>query len=336
MDFKIDKHLQQLEIFKQRIPWNLFRQPTFCTRLWQEAFITDNGDVYPCCHNLPWKYGNLHKSSLKEIWNNKRIHGARLLSLNHGLYCREKCTLLDETERSAVATSKEKGQVEYRKLRRIKILFGQLCNLECIMCNQNHLSNKQLSFDLLRDKVDWTHLEDIEFQGGEPLAMKECKNAYLWLTEEMGKKVNFLTNGTLITDKWAERIVKGSTWLYFSINGATRETFERVNHGAKLDKITQNLGRVLNARARANSEIALVGHFTMVKDNISEVDQFPALAAKMGFDRVEFGFDMSTIPKWMRDNPEEKTRLRESFSALMEDPPVPIRIHRLKYLGLVD
>jgi len=167
------------------------------------------------------------------------------------------------------------------------------------------------------------------------MAMKGCKEAYRWLTEEMGKKVNFLTNGTLITDEWAKRIVNGSTWLYFSINGATKETFERVNRGGNLDQITRNLGRMLTARECYDSDIDLVGHYTIVEENIGEADKFPALAAKMGFDRVEFGFDMSAIPKWLLDNPDEKARLCESFGALMENSPVPIRSHRLKYLGLI-
>jgi MoaA/NifB/PqqE/SkfB family radical SAM enzyme len=336
MDLNIDRHLQQLEILKQRIPRAPFQKGTFCVRLWQEAFITDDADVYPCCHKLPWKLGNLHDANLEELWNGTRIKGARHMSLHRSLYCHERCTLLDEAERAVQPTEEDKGFAQYRRLRRVKILFGELCNIACIMCDQDHRSKKQLSVDLLREKIDWTHIEEIEFQGGEPLAMKNAKEAYRWLTEEMGKKVNFLTNGTLITDEWAERIVKGSTWLYFSINGATTETFEKVNYGGKLDKITRNLGRVLEARERLGSDIDLVGHYTMVKENVAEVDQFPALAAKMGFDRVEFGFDMSAIPKFLKDNPDERERLRRRFAELMADPPIAIRPHRLKYLGLVD
>jgi len=166
MHLNIDKYRHQLEILKQRIPRTPFCQSTFCIRLWKEAFITDDGDVYPCCHKLPWKVGNLYKDSLEEIWNDGPLKLVRYLSRHRGLYCYERCTLLDEMERQAVCTEAEKGLIEYGQLRRIKILFGQLCNISCIMCDQNHRSKKQLSVELLREKINWTNIEDIEFQGG--------------------------------------------------------------------------------------------------------------------------------------------------------------------------
>ena len=44
----------------------------------------------------------------------------------------------------------------------------------------------QLDVELLKRNIDWTHIDDIELQGGEPLAMKNAKEIYVWLTEEKG------------------------------------------------------------------------------------------------------------------------------------------------------
>ena len=332
-NFDKERFKDRLERFKQRVP----RKPpgfqdTFCPYLFNDVFINDTGDVYPCCHMLPHKAGNIHENTLEEIWNSKRMKAARLMSLKRSLHCFDRCTLLDAESKSMRATDDDAVTLPYSRLTRVKILFGELCNLACIMCSQNHQSKVQLDVDMLKRQIDFTHIEDIEFQGGEPLAMKNCKAAYIWLTEEMGKKVNFLTNGTLITPPWAERICNGSNWLYFSINGVEPETFETVNAPAKFKRVLAGVERMIETRDKLGSDIELVGHFTMVPENAAEVDRFPAL----GIDRVEFGFDIGTMPKWVKENAEEATRIQHRFDEILADPPLPMKDHRLRMLGLIN
>ena len=78
------------------------------------------------------------------------------------------------------------------------------------MCWQDHHNNVMLDSELLKKNIDWSRVENIEFQGGEVLAMKGAKKIYLWLTKEMDKKINLITNGTLISDEWAEHLLYGS------------------------------------------------------------------------------------------------------------------------------
>lgn len=42
-----------------------------CLRMWQGAVITTDGELLPCCFdkNATFSYGNLHKHTLKELWN---------------------------------------------------------------------------------------------------------------------------------------------------------------------------------------------------------------------------------------------------------------------------
>jgi MoaA/NifB/PqqE/SkfB family radical SAM enzyme len=259
----------------------------------------------------------------------------RRLALTRTLLCYDRCRLLDEQEFLARPGPDTKVQAPYSGLKRLKLLIGELCNIQCIMCDQHHRSKRQLPVELLQRNIDWTHIEDIELQGGEPMAMKNAKELYIWLTEERGKKVNFLTNGTLMPQDWAERICRGSSWLYFSINGAKPETFERINVGAKFDKVRRTIARVLEARQKIGSKIELVGHFTMVPENIAELDRFPALARELGLDRVDFGYDMAATPLWLEQHPDEKARLVRSFAEQLEDPIIPMRTHRLVKLGIV-
>jgi MoaA/NifB/PqqE/SkfB family radical SAM enzyme len=299
------------------------------------VFVNDKGEVYFCCHEQPHTLGNIHKASLEKLWNNFKARQMRRLALTRTLLCYDRCRLLDSEEFSARPGPDTTPYVPYSHLKRIKVLVGELCNIQCIMCNQDHRSKRQLAVGLVKEKIDFSHIEDIELQGGEPMAMKKAKDLYMWLTEEQGKKVNFLTNGMLMPEKWAERICKGSSWLYFSINGVEPETFEVVNAGAKFDKVKRSIDRVLAAREKTGSAIELVGHFTMVAQNLAEVDRFPALAKKLGLDRVDFGYDMATVPLWLKKHPEEKKRLQKSFADQVAAPLIPMRTHRLVMLGIL-
>ena len=307
---------------------------TFCPRLWSSAFIVENGDVYACCHYQPFKVGNIHKQTLEQIWNDRFMQEARTQSLNGDLGCYASCNLLDEAARNARPNVRHTLTTPYANLRRLKILFGELCNIACIMCWQDHRSRLQLSLDVIKQQVDFTHIDKIEFQGGEPLAIKECKNAYVWLTEDMGKKVNFLTNGTLISDAWAERICLGSEWLHISFNGARQQTVEQVNAGVKYQKVLQSVERLLEARRRHHSDITLIGHFTIVPENIREVAQFPAFCAELGLDGAEYGYDRDTVPKWIRENPDAADEIRREAAAVLRAPPLDINNNRLQHLGL--
>jgi len=307
---------------------------TFCPRLWTSAFIVDNGDVYACCHYQPFKLGNIHERTLEQIWNDRFAQDARSQSLNGDLGCYASCNLLDETARKARQNARHGLTTPYANLRRLKILFGELCNIACIMCWQDHKSRLQLSLDVIKQQVDFTHIEKIEFQGGEPLAIKECKNAYVWLTEDMGKKVNFLTNGTLISEAWAERICLGSDWLHISFNGARQQTVEQVNTGVKYQKVPQSVERLLTARRRHDSDTTFVGHFTIVPENIREIAKFPAFCADLGLDGVEYGYDRDTVPKWLRENPDEADAIRRATADVPRAPPLDINQNRLEHLGL--
>ncbi|WP_419909555.1 radical SAM protein [Hoeflea sp.] len=307
---------------------------TFCPRLWSSAFIVENGDVYGCCHYQPYKLGNIHQKSLKDIWNDASVQRARAQSLNGKLACYAHCNLLDEAARKARPTADQGLATPYDNLRRLKILFGELCNIACIMCWQDHKARHQLSLDVIKQRVDFTNIDKIEFQGGEPLAIKECKNAYLWLTEEMGKKVNFLTNGTLVSEAWAERICKGSKWLHISFNGARQKTVERVNSGVKYQKVLQSVERLLEARQRLKSKVRLVGHFTIVPENVREIAHFPEFCAELGLDGVEYGYDRDTVPKWIRENAREVDDIRRAVKDIVSRPPLDINTNRLIHLGI--
>jgi radical SAM protein with 4Fe4S-binding SPASM domain len=69
---------------------------SFCHYLWEEIWIEVNGDVKPCCHRYAPLMGNVNKTPIKKIWNNKIYQEMRKrLKDNPPNYCKT-CALVNE------------------------------------------------------------------------------------------------------------------------------------------------------------------------------------------------------------------------------------------------
>ncbi len=295
---------------------------TYCPRLWDEFYIEQNGNVFACCHQGPGILGNLYEDSLREISEGDRLREFRRQSLQGNLPCYERCTLLtDRTPPSPGITE----SFPYEGYRRLKILFSEFCNISCIMCWQDHSDRSVLPADLLKRQVELSPFDSIEIQGGEPLVIREARR-FFEIAAVAGKKISFLTNGLSISDEWAEKIARHSRHVHFSLNAATKETHEQVNRGSSWEKVWRNIDRVKAWRTTLNSPLVVLGHFTIVRENVAEV---PMFVRRFGdaFDELSFFYD-PCIPKHLDSTPD----LREHLARQLQE--VPGRLSAVGNFGL--
>lgn len=279
---------------------------TYCPRLWSEAFIDERGRVYACCHFKPEELGNICLDHLKVIYNNKKIKDLRRKSLEGRLSCYHTCSLL---KKDFSLEKKKKIQIEYSEMKRLKIMFGEACNINCIMCPQDSRSSLILDFDTLKKNLDLEPFVSIEIQGGEPLFIPSAM-AFFDYAASNNKKVSFLTNGLIITEEWAEKIARHSNFVYFSLNAATKTTHELVNSGSKWERVLEGIRMVREARDRLGANLKIWGHMTIVPENLEEIDLFIRRFSEFGFDCIDFGYD-SSVPTYLRRHFVRKHLLRK-------------------------
>ncbi len=94
-----------LDTFAGRYPWvksrpSLHEASGVCPEPFRNVVILSNGDVVPCCYvyDSSIRYGNLHYSSLSEIWRNSHVRHMLIRDMIEGTYkftpcrnCREWC-----------------------------------------------------------------------------------------------------------------------------------------------------------------------------------------------------------------------------------------------------
>jgi radical SAM protein with 4Fe4S-binding SPASM domain len=88
------------------------------------------------------------------------------------------------------------------------------------------------------------------------------------------------TNGTLLSERLIEQIVRsGMDQVSISIDGATKETYERIRVGARFERLIENMRALNQAKERLRSDTPHI-HFNVVlmRSNIEELPGLIRLA----------------------------------------------------------
>lgn len=178
--------------------------------------------------------------------------------------------------------------------RSLQVEVTGACNLRCEMCLVAYrppLSRRRASVSLERFLAlldELPELEEVTLQGlGEPLlapALREMIDA----AHARGVRVGFNTNATLLDAEWSEWLVAhGVEWIHVSIDGASREVFESIRHGARLERVVENLEQLLAVkRVRSASSPRVQLNTVLMRRNVDELDALVRLAARLGVARM--------------------------------------------------
>ncbi len=184
------------------------------------------------------------------------------------------------------------------------------CNLHCIMCEEHSpfrarpaegggsgRAPRRMDIDLirraLRDSRGTGLREVIPSTMGEPLLYEHFEEI-LGLCEQEGVRLNLTTNGTfprLGARAWAERIVPVTSDTKISINGATKETQERIMRGSRWERLLDNVRTFVQVRddhaAGGGNRCRVTFQVTFLQSNVDELQAIVKLAARLGVDRVK-------------------------------------------------
>lgn len=297
-----------------------------------QAMINRYGKVFSCCCCAPWSLGSIYKNTLSDIWKNSiRLKIARWLSSRGALHCFANCFTRLYFDQKKVA-SLCKGSPAYPKS--IMLAYGDFCNYKCVMCNTDRESKVYLDTEYVKKNIDWSKIDEIQLTGGEPLAIAPARELFLWLTRQQNKKVEILSNGSLITPEWAEYLVKGGSRLCISVNAATEETYKHVCQGDFV-RIIENLKKLVELKRKFNSSCIIKFAFTIIPENAHEIADAIALSNDLGCDVIGFGYATSG-KEFLTQQEYLRRQLKVKIAQVLNDPKVTIIVEKeyLSELGL--
>jgi radical SAM protein with 4Fe4S-binding SPASM domain len=178
--------------------------------------------------------------------------------------------------------------------REIQVEVTGACNLACAMCLVRYrpkLGRREgaMCFHTFRAIVDeLPELEKVTLQGlGEPLLAPDLFRMIDYASSR-GIRMGFNTNGTLLSEARAERLVAaGLEWLHVSLDGATPETYEAIRQGSDFGRVERNVCALTSTLRRLRAErprVSLV--FVAMRRNLEELPAVVRLADEWGVGRL--------------------------------------------------
>jgi radical SAM protein with 4Fe4S-binding SPASM domain len=237
----------------------------------------------------------------------------------------ELCTQWNRLKYSWV-TSQGKSYCSFPP-RKIAVEVSSFCNLRCIHCAHGaspdgtvrmNRSQSMMDFDLFKKVMD----EASEFKNstkiifalmGEPLLNKRLPDMVAYAhSKGLWTQVN--TNCTLLSREKGEALIDaGLDFIYLSLDGITKETYERIRVRSDFDKVINNILSFLELRFEKGAENMIV-HVGMTGEiiNRSELDIFVEEFSKLPINAVysPLLFNWNGAIEWV--NPELNTLQVES------------------------
>ena len=176
----------------------------------------------------------------------------------------------------------------------IEIEITTICNKRCVLCEHTYWKDqpmKNLTFNEFKRVVDqfpklrWTNLT------GEGDAFLNPE--YIKMIEYLKSKdipVYLVDSFDLITEKIAKQLVQlGVDGIYISLDGATRETYNRIKVGCDFDRVLKNIRTLVEIKKEMKTPIPeLCFRFVVTTLNVHEMPNFVELVRSFG-DKKDLG-----------------------------------------------
>jgi len=261
-----------------------------CPRPRDTILIDKQGSCYACeCTSwLPQSIGNLQIKSLEDIIGGE-MHQHLQGSITDGTYryCNEnQCAYL----KSAVLH----GRPDH--IQHLRLAIDDSCNLRCPSCRKGMIFHKEGSaYNLgirLADKInEWLYHYEHPIQvhigsDGDPFASHVYRHFMEQTPERDNIKYSILTNALMFKEFHTRvpYVINNLQELGVSIDGASKNTYEKLRLGGKWDKINENLECISNLKQKHGFRFIL--HFVVQKDNYHEMEDIMMLGQKYNADRV--------------------------------------------------
>lgn len=227
---------------------------------------------------------------------------------------------------------------------RVRMDITNKCNLLCKMCfypgtvGQPKFDMEPVLFRKIVEQV-FCYAETVSLACQyEPLMSRHFDEILDIVAEGKCPRVGFVTNGTLLTRRRCERLVENPRIesIAVSIDGATKDTYERIRINARWEKLVENLETLAAVKAERGSLRPYVQlNMVLMKSTLGELPQLVDFAKRIGAVVIEAirylpmtsGLD-EAVEDWEAAMPiliEAKQRAKEYGIYLM----IPVKDERL-------
>lgn len=175
------------------------------------------------------------------------------------------------------------------------------CYLHCIHCEHTYWKdksylNQHLKLETLQNVLNSApNLKWINLTGEGTSVLNPDFNQMVAEVKRRGIYLDFSHDFVQLRDETARQWVeRGVDRVYWSIDGCTKETYEKVRVGASFDAVIANVKKLVRMKKELNSPLPeICFRFTFFKDNVHEVVLLPDFLASLVDDVRDYGDEPS-------------------------------------------
>lgn len=289
-----------------------------CPRPFDTLLVDSRGGVFACeCQAwLPRPIGNIQIQGLQALLDNQR-HRELQESITDGSYrfCKaDQCVYLRGLQGTKDEQPGWDHAMQQANIKFLRIAIDDSCNLRCPSCRTEQiLHTSGAKFRARRRMAD--RIMDYMQLAQQPLTVHIGSDGdpfasliYRYLLRHAPAKDNIdlsmMTNGLLMKQMYprVETQFQRLRTLEISMDGATKDTYEKLRLGGNYHKLMSNLHWLNTIPMRHNMEVRL--HFVVQPENFREVPTMIQLAEDVGADKVYFNpiQNWGTYGDWQRQN----------------------------------
>ena len=181
----------------------------------------------------------------------------------------------------------------YISPRSIQIEVTTRCNLKCTHCELSYWTEVGADLRLPEAQKILDHLprlRRVELTGiGEPLMNRDFYRIVEHI-KSRGIRISMVDNFTMMTEKASRRVLDlGVDRICISLDGATKETFEKVRVGANFDKVVKHARRFVEMkRERGLRKPEFMANFVVTANSAREATAIVELVHDIGIDLLQF------------------------------------------------
>lgn len=166
------------------------------------------------------------------------------------------------------------------------------CNIKCRMCR--YWSDPwDVPENIIKEVMElFPYLRDVYWQGGEPFFSRYFEELFEKASVFPTLLQTIVTNGLLIDDKWAKKLIKSNVNIIWSIDSQDKRTYEYIREGARFEELIDRINIVNKYRKEysrdnaVSAKLRIIMQSCIMKYNYQEVERLVDFAKTNKFDAI--------------------------------------------------
>ena len=165
--------------------------------------------------------------------------------------------------------------------------------------------------------------------GGEPTIHKDYVNIVEY-AHKIGLDVGTITNGSTITTRNVDTLIKNLQWIRFSLAGGDAESYKKVQGVDQFELIIKNIELISKRKNDLNSDLNIGIRTLVTTENIHTLEKFAEKIKDLHIDYYQLAPDQFSDDKGLFWNSENTQNIFKNVKKILE--PTGIKLLTTTYM----